>query len=132
MSWKDASKVQIRFQVFVEETEQELYITKSLGELLVDDDGGLYGVEQVYADAAEQVYGDHTKTDGIIIEAMEVGADTKTVYYAVQRKDGMYWWRPGSPTPALFLTEQKAKTTIAKHAPYWLDKYKIVKFAEVD
>lgn len=72
MSWKNADNLQIRFKVYVEGTEQIIFITKPLRDLLHDDDGGLYGIEQVYADAGQQIHGDHTNTEGFTVEDTEV------------------------------------------------------------
>lgn len=57
----------------------------------------------------------------------------KTVYYAVKLKSQFrdYWTRTGSPTPALFTSEAKARATIKQNSRYDEDEYDIVKFAEV-
>jgi hypothetical protein len=50
-------------------------------------------------------------------------------FYAVRYSSGEYWTRPGSPTPALFTSEAKARATVKAYS-YGNLEYKIVIFTE--
>lgn len=71
--------------------------------------------------------------DAIVEADKEYEKTSKTVYYAVKRKNGYFWFRAGSPTPALFLTPGKARSTVEQYAPAYADEgYDVVKFMEVE
>lgn len=54
------------------------------------------------------------------------------VFYAVKMTKLDRWWtRDGSPSPALFLTEEKARKTVLKHTAQTEDKIEVVMFSQV-
>jgi hypothetical protein len=50
-------------------------------------------------------------------------------FYAVRYNNGKYWTRPGSPTPALFTSEARARATVKAFGSGY-GEYVIVIFTE--
>lgn len=137
---KDAGKLDIKMRVVeydekdYDKVKHEVFITRNLGTLMTDDDGGLYGVEQAQADAAEEVYGDHMLYENFTVEEMEVMLPKpETVYYALKHKDGHYYRRSGSEAAALFVSPGRAKAALKSVAmlSFHPEDWNVVNFGEV-
>lgn len=70
--WRDAGSVKLRLVLskYDDETVKYTYIG-SLGSLLQDDDGGLYGYESAQAEAAQEVDGDPSEWEEWQVESVE-------------------------------------------------------------
>jgi len=55
-----------------------------------------------------------------------------TIFYAVKFPNGVYWHRKISPTPALFLTKERAIATIKMCTGREEHEYEIVTFMEIE